>query len=113
MVDSLMFGPIRDKTVITAEFVNVDKTLPFHLPDGHFKECFTLNIAHDLHGYIPLSFQNAEYRDLVRRPTSAFSLPSPFKVRLIPFNPSENEDIFASVVNIAILMREWILETVL
>ncbi len=80
MVDSPMFESIGDKAIVTPEFIGVDETSPFSFRDRQFQGGLTLDIGHNLHGYLQPSFRDAEYRHLSCRSPSTFSISPPAEI---------------------------------
>ncbi|MDI6898571.1 MAG: hypothetical protein QMC82_01935, partial [Methanolinea sp.] len=113
VVDSPMFEFIGDKAIVTSEFISVNETLLFYFLDRQFQESLTLDIGQiSTVTFSPCSrMPNSGTFPAAPHPCFPFLLPPKYDSS-ISISP-EKEDAFALVARIALLMREWILYTVL
>ncbi|MEI8331264.1 MAG: hypothetical protein WCF90_06410 [Methanomicrobiales archaeon] len=83
MFDSQMTETVRDKAIITSEFIRVNETSALHLFDNHRDESLTEHILNDIHPDFFTALRDAEHRDLTGSPATTVFLYFPVKVRLI------------------------------
>ncbi|MEI8330049.1 MAG: hypothetical protein WCF90_00035 [Methanomicrobiales archaeon] len=92
MIDSHVMETIRDKAIITSEFIRVNETSALHLFASHRDESLTGDILNNFHPDFSSALQDAERRDIPGSPATTVSLSSPAKIRLIHLNLPEKSE---------------------